>query len=287
MTARADQVDALREALTRLDRKTNEEWMASLDSRKRAELQFHDLDRSAGTPDDPEHLDRQTSNKKYYSTTGASRRFIESWLAEHAKGRVFLDYACGNGLFSLAAARAGAALAVGLDISRTSIQNARALSGAAGLTGNTWFVQGDCENTGLPDESVDTVLCSGMLHHLDLNHAFPELRRIMRPGARLLAYEALNYNPVLKLYRRLTPGMRTEWEKRHILSHRELRFARRFFDVEAVRYWHLFSLFATPFRSTPLFGSALAVTNGLDEIALQIPGLRLMAWMFTFELVKR
>jgi ubiquinone/menaquinone biosynthesis C-methylase UbiE len=287
MTARADQIGALREALTQLDRKTNQEWMASLDARKRAELEFHDLDRSAGAEGDLEHLDRQTSNKKYYSTTDASRHYIESWLADHARGQVFLDYACGNGLFSLAAARSGAALAVGLDISRTSIQNARVLAAHAGLTANTWFVQGDCENTGLPDNSVDTVLCSGMLHHLDLNYAFPELNRIMRPGARLLAYEALNYNPAIKLYRWLTPGMRTEWEKRHILSHRELRFARQFFEVRNIRYWHLFSLFATPFRSTPLFGPALAAANGLDALALRVPGLRLMAWMFSFELVKR
>ena len=37
--------------------------------------------------------------------------------------------------------------------------------------------QGDCENTGLPNTCVDVILCCGMLHHLDLSYAFPEIRR--------------------------------------------------------------------------------------------------------------
>ena len=30
-----------------------------------------------------------------------------------------------------------------------------------------YFLQGDCENTGFPDNSIDVILCSEMLHHLD------------------------------------------------------------------------------------------------------------------------
>jgi len=109
----------------------------------------------------------------------------------------------------------------------------------------------------------------------------------MKPGGVLLGIEALNYNPVIKLYRQLTPHLRTEFEKEHILSLKDLEFASRFFEVRRVRYWHLFSTGAVILRKTPLFGLALAMANGMDKVALRIPGLRLMAWMFTFELVKR
>jgi SAM-dependent methyltransferase len=121
-----------------------------------------------------------------------------------------------------------------------------------------------------------------MLHHLDLSYAFPELRRVLRPGGRILAVEALNYNPAIKLYRRLTPEMRTDWEKNHILSFKDLRFAERFFHVENVRCWHIVSMFA----SYANFMAALPVLNLIDAGLTRIPGIRLMAWIFTFELVK-
>ena len=285
----ADRVTALRRALEESDRRTNEEWLRTLSGRKIAELEFHDHDRDV-TPEQAASdgaFERDTANKKFYSTVRLSTRYVRDWIDSHSQGRVVLDYACGAGHNTIRAAQAGAALAVGLDISRVSIEACRRRAAAAGVADNTFFVQGDCENTGLPAGSFDSVLCMGMLHHLDLSYALPEIRRLLRPGGRCLALEALNYNPAIKLYRWLTPGLRTEWEKRHILSVRDVRFAGRFFDVGEVRYWHLFSILATPFRRTPFFEAALNSADVLDLVALRIPGLSRMAWMFSFELVRR
>ena len=79
---------------------------------------------------------------------------------------VFLDYACGNGSNAIAAAKAGAKLSIGLDISDVSVQNCRRFATDAGVTSNSYFIQADAENTKLPDNSVDVIICSGMLHHL-------------------------------------------------------------------------------------------------------------------------
>jgi SAM-dependent methyltransferase len=225
-------------------------------------------------------------NKRFYSTVAKSKEYTHRWIERQAPGRIVLDYACGQGELALRAARAGAELAIGLDISGTSIANARADAAEDGLAGNSYFLQGDCEATGLPDACVDVIICSGMLHHLDVERAFPEMSRIMRPGGVCLAVEALDYNPLVKLYRRLTPHLRTEWEKEHILSHRELRLARRHFAVRNVRYWHLASIAAASLRGTPLFGAALAVGNAIDAVALRLPPLAYMAWQFSFELHK-
>ncbi len=283
------QIAGLVEELKRAATRTNEQWMASLDERKRAELEFHDKCRD---PNGKQVLPQDTyemlhGNKKYYSTVALSREFVTGWIKRHAEGRVFLDYACGNGENALAAARSGAALAIGIDISSVSVENCRRKAQELGLESNTFFLQGDCENTGLPAGSIDTVICSGMLHHLDLSYAFPELRRVMKAGATCLGVEALNINPIIKAYRLLTPSMRTDWEKSHILGPKDLTFARRFFDVHDVRYWHLLSIGATPLRNTPLFETALGVANGLDRVLLRVPGFAQLAWMFTFELVRR
>jgi len=270
-------------ALEALDTKSNEEWIASLDERKKAELKFHDMNRRGELE---ESSDKEDANKKYYTTVVRSREYSHKWIQRNAAGKVFLDYACGNGENAILAAQAGAAFSIGLDISRTSVEIARKRAKAFGVKQRTFFVQGDCENTELPNSCVDVVLCYGVLHHLDLRCAFPELRRIMKPGGRCFALEALGYNPLIKLYRYLTPNLRTEWEKKHILSLKDLKFAKRFFKVENVRYWHLLSALTTPLRNTAVFFTTLNVANAIDSVMLRVPPISFLAWMFSFELVK-
>lgn len=276
-------VDDLRVQLDDIDRIGNEAWLASLDARKRAELQFHDRDRNRELMGslDQDTYERFYGNKKYYQATGRSKAYVDDWIRTRTPGRIFLDYACGNGLNAIKAAKAGAALAVGLDISSVSVINARQDAAAAGVAGNTYFVQADAENTRLPDSSIDAIVCSGMLHHLDLASAFPELQRILAPGGVILGVEALDYNPLIKLYRQMTPDMRTEWEKAHILSLKDIRFARRFFDLGEIRYWHVASILGGKF---PVL---LPFLDSLDLVLTRIPGVRLMAWIFTFELKSR
>lgn len=109
----------------------------------------------------------------------------------------------------------------------------------AGVAGNSYFVQADAENTKLRDSSIHAIACSGMLDHLDLTKTFPELQQIPALGGAILGVETLDYNPIIKRYRRLISDMRTEWEKAHILSLKDIRFARRYFDQGEIRYWHI------------------------------------------------
>jgi ubiquinone/menaquinone biosynthesis C-methylase UbiE len=268
----------LRSALESIAQISDAAWMASLGARKRKELEFHDRDRDRSkiAQMDQDTYERFYGNKKYYSATEDSKRYVDEWIATNAHGKVFLDYACGNGVNAIKAAKAGAALSIGIDISSVSVANAS--SDAKGLS-NCTFVQADAENTKLPDHSIDTIVCSGMLHHLDLSYAFPELRRILAPGGRILALEALDYNPLIKLYRKLTPQMRTEWEAAHILSLKDVRFAERFFNIGEVRYWHITSI-AGP--HVPLLAPVL---QGIDRVLTKLPLAQLMAWIFTFELL--
>jgi len=280
----------LRTVLTQLESTAKSvDWMGQLDRRKREELEFHNRhrDQAAASQLPSDTYELLYGNKKFYSTTRLSRDYVCNWIRAMAPGKVFLDYACGNGANALLAAQAGSLLSIGLDISDVSLGNARKAAALADVADRCAFVQGDCERTGLPDESVDVVICSGMLHHLDLSYAFPELRRILRRGGRVLAVEALDYNPLIKLYRNLTPGMRTEWEKKHILSMADVKFARRFFEIGEVRYWHLLSIATAYLTRWPALQRRAGWTaDQLDRLLLAIPGLRRMAWQFTFELLK-
>jgi ubiquinone/menaquinone biosynthesis C-methylase UbiE len=274
----------LRQRLEEIDSIGDQHWLNALTPRGKAELDFHNKQRDPLTGEhavqSQDTYEKFYGNRKYYTTTKRSHDYLEEWIAKHAPGAIFLDYACGHGGSTRMAARYGAKLAIGIDISDVSIKNARELARKENLSANTYFVQGNAENTMLPDECVDVAMCSGVLHHLDLSYAFPELRRILKVGGRALASEALDYNPAIKLYRALTPQMRTEWEKAHILSHRDLAFARRFFDVGEVRYWHVLGYIggAIPAVRAPL--------DMVDRLLEKIPLLQLMSWIWTFELIR-
>jgi ubiquinone/menaquinone biosynthesis C-methylase UbiE len=263
-----------------------ESWLDGLSERKRREVVFHDADRARLAEVGAENREQSAANRKYYTVTRAVQNYVDNWILRNAEGRIFLDYACGEGRPTLLASGV-ADLAIGLDISPASLNLARHLADSSGAGDRTLFVHGDCEKTGLPDSCIDVIFCCGMLHHLDLSYAVPELRRILKPGGRVLAMEALNYNPLFRLYRRFTPDLRTEFESQHILSLKDLAFMSRFFTVKNVQYWNLATLLATPFRRTAAFDSVLRLLERADKCLLKVPGLAQMAWMFTFELEKQ
>jgi ubiquinone/menaquinone biosynthesis C-methylase UbiE len=278
----------LSEAIGRLRSRSSDKFLAQLEERKRKEREWANFSRDREQLRPAEATQQESrGNSKWYSTNQLSAEYRIAWIAKHAPGKVVLDYACGDGTEALRAAKAGAALAIGIDVSDISVQNAARTAAGEGLSQRSVFLEGDCESTGLPSNSIDVILCCGMLHHLDLTRAYPEMYRILKPGGRVFAQEALNYNPIIRLYRQLTPEMRTEWEKEHILSLKDVRAAKEFFDLGEIRYWHLTSVFSAWTRGvTPLFNIVAPILNGVDKLILAIPGIQLLAWQFTFELLK-
>jgi len=278
-TAVAEQ---LLDALERLSKPSPDLLPGNLEVRKREELELHDHKRDTeyvqGLNDHAR--EKFLGDYKFYRVNKDVAKYIDGWIATHSPGKVVLDYACGHGHHATMAAQFGAALAIGIDISPVSVAIARNDAAAAGVQDRTAFAQADCENTCLPDSSIDVIICSGMLHHLDLSYAFPELRRILKPGGIILAAEALRYNPLIRIYRKLTPQMRSKWEEEHILSYRDLRFASHFFEVKNVRHWTLVALWGV--YMPPL----LSLFRWIDSYLLSVPLIKLMSWIFTFELHK-
>jgi SAM-dependent methyltransferase len=280
----SNEVQELLDHVNLIDKITNQQWKESLTDRKIKELDFHDQDRDQNRVEESKSSDTYEKfygNKKYYTATKRSNAFVTDWISRECREKVFLDYACGNGLNAIYAASQGASLSLGFDLSGVSVQNAKKAATDMGVASTTRFFQADAENTKLPNDSIDTIICSGMLHHLDLSYVFPELRRILKPGGKILAVEALDYNPAIKLYRALTPDMRTEWEKAHILNLSDVQFANRFFDVVDIRYWHICGYVGGKFPW--LF----PILDPLDQLLEKIPYIQRLAWIFTFELHKR
>jgi ubiquinone/menaquinone biosynthesis C-methylase UbiE len=109
-------------------------------------------------------------------------------------GQRVLDVGCGTGYFAraIAAAVGSDGLVIGIDAGDSMIQYAR--QKAASIP-NCEFQVGAAEALPLPGDHFDVVVSSLVLHHLpaDLRvRAVEEMRRVLRPGGRLLVAEARN-----------------------------------------------------------------------------------------------
>jgi hypothetical protein len=94
----------------------------------------------------------------------------------------------------------------------------------------------------------------------------------------------LKFNPLIQLYHRLTPNIRTSSEIDHILGLKEFRLAKQYFKMEKVKCFNLLTILGVHFRKWRTFESILSVLEKLDEVILSIPGVRLLAWVIIFEL---
>jgi ubiquinone/menaquinone biosynthesis methyltransferase len=113
------------------------------------------------------------------------RRLIA--LAGPLEGRRVLDLACGTGDLALLAAASGADV-IGLDLTPGMIALARRKVGAAGR--QVRFLVGDMTALPLPDACVDVVTTGyGLRNVPELGRAIAEIRRVLKPGGRLLSLD--------------------------------------------------------------------------------------------------
>lgn len=158
------------------------------------------------------------------------RRWIDRSLGEFARwddihdfydprDKVVLDYGCGPGLLSVRVAQKGAREVVGVDLSERQLDEARSLAQEQGVADRTRFQVADAHETGFPDRTFDLAVGVSILHHLDVERALKELRRILKPGGRAVFVEPLAHNVILRVGRALTPSARTEDE--HPLTTRD------------------------------------------------------------------
>lgn len=210
-----------------------------------------------------------------YATLHASRLFYEGVLTAHCAGRDVLELGCGSATHSAFLAAHGARL-TGIDISDIAVEQARARARAQHFP--AVFQRMDAEHLEFPDNRFDLICSVAILHHLDLRSAFSELRRVLRPAGRAVFLEPLGHNPLINLYRRMTPGLRTPDE--HPLLMADIAAAREYFETVEAHCFALHSILATPFRYPRwLFRSLLLSLEALDRALFTVaPFARKYAW---------
>jgi SAM-dependent methyltransferase len=149
------------------------------------------------------------------------------------RGKRVLDYGCGAAEGGVYFAKQGASV-VGIDVSPGMLKAAHKLAAHHGVTIETRQVQG--ERIPGDDGEFDLIYGNGVLHHVDLSRARPELARIMKPTGKGCFIEPLSYNPVIEVYRRIADTVRTPDE--HPLSFPDIEsFRASFGDVSHREFW--------------------------------------------------
>ena len=130
----------------------------------------------------------------WVASLGKERAFREEQvdLARLEAGELVLDIGCGTGTLAVVAKhRVGPTGAVhGIDASPEMIGRARKKAQRSGF--DVVFETAIAEALPFQDATFDAVLCTLVLHHLPkeaLRHCILEMRRVLKPGGRLLALD--------------------------------------------------------------------------------------------------
>jgi ubiquinone/menaquinone biosynthesis C-methylase UbiE len=233
---------------------------------------------------DKEKFNYYFANMKYYSVTRKSEDYKQNWLEARCRpGIKVLDFACGNGENGIFAATRGADC-VGIDISPEGIDNATKNAQQLSVGDRCKFMVMDGEKMTFADNTFDIGVEYGALHHLDLKVALSELARVLKPSGEMICVEALRHNPLIHLYRKKTPHLRTEWEVDHILGVESLDVMREHFGHVKASYFHLASLALVPLRKTALFPPLLKVFDAIDGVMLSNQFIGKYGWIMIVEL---
>ncbi|MFN3744565.1 MAG: methyltransferase domain-containing protein [Hyphomicrobiaceae bacterium] len=213
---------------------------------------------------------------KWYRTIQHGAEAQNQLVLRLSPGKDVLEYGCAGGELSVDHLELPsiARTLTGIDISDVAIAKAAASAKAAGYD-NCTFLAMNAEAMAFPQGSFDVVFGRGIIHHLDLDRAYGEIVRVLRPGGTAAFYEPLGHNFVLNAYRNRTPDLRTPDE--HPLLMRDFELARKYFSSVEVTYFGLASVASAVFPNA-LREPVYRIGRAADAVLLRLPLIKKYAW---------
>lgn len=238
-----------------------------METKQQKEAAFHDAAFSGGLRHDA---------SKFYLIMDSCHGFYRNHLRTQSPGARVLEIGCGQDTNSFYMVRQGAREVTGIDISSVAIAEAKERAAGEGVNGVNFCVM-DAEALDFPDNSFDLVCGVAILHHLDLAKSVGEIARILKPTGTAVFLEPLAHNPLINLYRRLTPHLRTEDE--HPLTMADLRGFEQLFERVDTQFFHLLSLSMAPCYWLPGHEKLVRIMDTSDRVLFRMaPFLRRYAW---------
>ena len=196
------------------------------------------------------------------------------YLEKNVKNSEVLDYGCGVGTSIEKVIKYNPKKIFGIDISEVSIEKAK--KRAEKISANVFYQVDNCENTKFSDSTFDIVYGTGILHHLQFNKCLDEIFRILKSKGTLIFIEPLGTNPIINLYRKLTPKSRSEDE--HPLLEKDIEYIKNKFSELKVNYYGFATLVFFPFYKNPQSSKVYKMLCKLDDFLFKFKFFKLFAW---------
>lgn len=131
-------------------------------------------------------------NSKYPLRNWVHGSRVSCFLGHLKNGEEILEIGCGDGYFTVAAARLGYKITA-TDISMPNIENAKKIANENGVTDLVTFIQADAENLPFSDNEFDLVIASHVLEHLpNFKKGLEEVYRVTKSRAIIALPTILN-----------------------------------------------------------------------------------------------
>ena len=225
---------------------------------------------------------RQSINRVKIMSIYAHREFIDKIY--HSRNQKVLDIGCGLGIKKAIKFYSRGSHYIGIDLSKECINSNKAAAFKENI--NADFYVEDIHNLKfVKNEDFDLIIIRGTLHHLNVRKVIPILKKLVqKKKGRVLMWEPMGTNPLIGVFRLLTPNLRTFDEKP--LDFKTLKFIKSYFPNSKFNLHSIFSLFLTPFcifsRSKILTKFLLGIAffiGKLDSYLGYIPFLKRLSWI--------
>ena len=209
----------------------------------------------------------------FYKAIYNSNEDFFNFLKLNSSNSDILDYGCGVGSSLEKVIEFKPKKIIGIDISEVSIEKAKK---NCGLKSNIELFVDNCEKTKFENNSFDIVYGTGILHHLNINICVSEILRILKPGGKLLFIEPLGTNPLINLYRKLTPKSRSIDE--HPLINSDFKLIKNKFHKTEIKYYGFLTLVFFLFYRSPKNSKFFKILSAGDQFLFKFKVFKFFAW---------
>ena len=242
-----------------------------IEDRKVREKKFHDQRYSE---------DKRKILSPIYDFAKNSKTLFNDIVTNINPGDNILEIGCGTNTISKKIVDMDANITI-IDISEKAIEIAKQHF-QEGIINISCVVM-DAENLKFNDNSFDLVYGSGILHHLSIEKAIVEIKRVLKKDGRAIFYEPLGHNILINFFRSLTPGLRSEDE--HPLLINDLELIKEHFPLTKFHYFYFLSLITIPFVKFPIFKGLIRFINRIDKLLNKIfPFIKKYNWVIIIEI---
>ena len=117
------------------------------------------------------------------------------------KGKKLLEYGCGSGENIMDFTSRGS-IYTGFDISTLRINRAKHLINELKLFDKANVYTMNAEKINFSDNSFDIIYAQAIIHHLDIETALKDIKRMLKPGGFAVFVEPRGNNPIINYFRK-------------------------------------------------------------------------------------